>query len=206
LDKRQLIDWHKSLFGINDITLLHNRNREVSNSTQFISPLKTANGIYIDGGRQWRLVDAYLGTGVVTEIKNALNRGAVVMGSSAGATIIGSFLIRGMPANSDYPEGDNRGIIYPGYTTGFGLLPNSAIDQHVDERGRNNDLRTVIDAHPKLTGLGLFQDAAIVVHQNKFYVIDGQVIVWSKSKNGAITNIELRQRQGYDLSTRSALN
>jgi cyanophycinase len=40
-------------------------------------------------------VDAYLNTSVEKEIKKLLDRGGVVGGTSAGATIQGSYLVRG---------------------------------------------------------------------------------------------------------------
>lgn len=42
-------------------------------------------------------------------------------------------------------------MMSPGHETGFGLLPNSAIDQHVNTRGREADLGAVVSAHPEST-------------------------------------------------------
>jgi cyanophycinase len=58
-----------------------------------------------------------------------LERGGVVGGSSAGATIQGSYMVRGAP------EG-NQIMMAPGHEEGFGFLRASAIDQHVTTRGR----------------------------------------------------------------------
>jgi len=114
------------------------------------SKVERDSGVWIDGGRQWRLVDAYAGTAVEREIKALLARGGVVFGSSAGASIQASFLVRGAPATDGNPDGDNTIMIAPGYETGFGLLPNSAIDQHVEERARETDLDAVMATHPEL--------------------------------------------------------
>jgi cyanophycinase len=199
INMSQLPRRYKKLIDVDNITILHTRNKEDSNSDSFVNPIKNANGIFIDGGRQWRLVDSYLNTEVEKQIKAALNRGAVVMGSSAGASIQSSFLVRGMPGNSKNLDGDNTVMIFPGYTTGFGLLPNSAIDQHVDARGREGDLRQVIGQHPELLGVGIDQDAAIIVHQNKFYVVGGSVTIWSMGANSTLSPIKLNSGQGYVL-------
>jgi cyanophycinase-like exopeptidase len=56
------------LFGLKHVTALHTRDRVRANSPGFAEPLRHASGVWIDGGRQWRLADAYLGTAVLVEI------------------------------------------------------------------------------------------------------------------------------------------
>lgn len=165
-------------FDVKRVTVLHTRDRVQANSAGFVEPLKHASGVWFDGGRQWRLVDAYLGTAVEREIKALLDRGGVVGGSSAGATIQGSYLVRGAPGNAGNPNGDNTIMMVPGHETGFGLLANSAIDQHVIVRHREGDLAKVIASHPNLLGIGLDADTAIVVHGDEFRVIgESKVII-----------------------------
>src|SRR5712692_4992798 len=103
---------------------MHTRNRDEANSNQFVEPLRRVSGVWIDGGRQPKLVDAYLDTAVEREIKSLLARGGVVGGSSAGASIQGSYLVRGHPGDKNHPDGDNTIMMFPGYEAGFGLLAN----------------------------------------------------------------------------------
>lgn len=58
-----------------------------------------------------------------------------------------------------------------GHEQGFALLPNSAIDQHVSERGREQDLEPIIAAHPELLDIGIDPDTIIVVRGEEFEVI-----------------------------------
>jgi cyanophycinase len=117
------------------------------------------------------LADAYLGTRVQRELHNVLKRGGVIAGSSAGASILASYLVRGDPKG---PET----VMAAGHEQGFALLPNSAIDQHVSERNREHDLEPVVAAHPKLLGIGIDPDTIIVVHANQFEVIGkGKVFI-----------------------------
>lgn len=55
-------------------------------------------------------------------------------------------------------------MMAPGHETGFGFFTNTAIDQHVDARGRENDLSVVMKAHPELLGIGIDQRTSITVH------------------------------------------
>jgi cyanophycinase len=170
-------------FGIAHVTVLHTRDRKLADSAEFTLPLRQASGVWIEGGRQWRLADAYLGTAVEREIKALLARGGVVGGSSAGATIQGSYLVRGAPAAPGNPDGDNTIMMVAGHERGFALLPNSAIDQHVIARHRESDLVPVIASHPNLLGIGIDQETAIVVHGDTFEVIgDSKVIIHDGKK------------------------
>jgi cyanophycinase len=193
-----------TFLGVRNYTELHTRDRNKANSEAFVEPLRHAAGVWIDGGRQWRLVDAYAGTAVERELKALLARGGVVFGSSAGASIQASFLVRGAPATPGNPDGDNTILVAPGYETGFGLLPNSAIDQHVEERARETDLDAVIAAHPELLGIGLDQSAAIIVHGDSFFVVGGQVAIHDgKQHIGGAFYYLLSSGQAFNLKNRA---
>ena len=149
--------------GASDITVLHTTDRKVADSEAFVAPLRRARGVHFGGGRQWRLADAYLHTRTHRELLGVLARGGVISGSSAGATIMGSFLVRGDTATNTVMMGD--------HVEGFGLLRNVAIDQHLLRRNRQFDMLEVIGAHPHLLGIGLDENTAIVVQGDRFEVI-----------------------------------
>jgi len=188
-------------FSATHCTVLHTTDRSVADSEAFVKPLQDATGVWIVGGRQWRLADAYLNTRTEKELFNLLDRGGVIGGGSAGATIQGSFLIRGQA----HPD-DNRVMIAPdGHTVGFGFVTNVAIDQHVDARERENDLAVVIKAHPELLGIGLDQGTSITVHGDEF-VVNGphRVAVWDGKDHGGKGYYYLHTGDRFDLATRVA--
>lgn len=150
--------------GVKHISVLHTRDRKVADSEEFVRPLRTARAVWFVGGRQWRLADAYLNTRTQRELFALLKRGGVIGGSSAGATIQGSYMVRGAV------EG-NEVMISPGHEVSLGFLRESAIDQHLLTRHREKDLLEVIDKHPDLLGIGLDEGTAIVVHGDRFAVI-----------------------------------
>src|SRR5213080_494882 len=184
-------------WGINPdhVTMLHTRDKARANSEFFIEALRKASGVVIWGGRQWRLADAYLDTGVEDEIKRLLARGGVVFGTSAGATIQGSFLVRGDPKGNEI-------VMSPGHERGFGLLSNSAIDQHVNTRQREHDLVTVIEKHRELLGLGIDEGAAIVVHGDSFEVLGGQVAIYDGKQHNGNSYYFLSPGQVFSLKER----
>lgn len=192
------------MFGVKHVTVLHTRDRKVANTEKFVEPLRHASGVWFEGGRQWRLADAYLGTRVEREIKALLARGGVVGGASAGATIQGSFLVRGDPAHPGNPDGDNRIMMVPGHEAGLALLPDSAIDQHVLVRHREDDLDQVIAKHPKLLGIGIDQGAAILVHGDTFKTMDGEVLIHDGKKHAGKEYYVLQPGESFNLRTRTA--
>jgi cyanophycinase len=151
------------------LTVLHTRDRAVANSETFTAPLRSATAVFFDGGRQWRLVDGYAGTLTEQELRGVLDRGGLIAGTSAGATIQGSYLIRGSPLSNDI-------LMAPGYERGFGYLSNAAIDQHVTQRDRENDLSKVIAVHPGLLGVGIDESTAVTVQRNIMTVIGRGVV------------------------------
>ena len=149
--------------GATNLTVLHTNVRSKADSDEFVQSIREATGVWFPGGRQWRLADSYLDTKTERELRNLLDRGGVIGGSSAGATIQGSFLARGDTRTNEIMMGD--------HVEGFGFLTNSAIDQHLLQRNRQFDLVDVIQAHPELLGIGIDENTAIVVTGNEFEVI-----------------------------------
>jgi cyanophycinase len=152
-----------TMAGAKNVTVLHTYDTSIANSKEFVRPLLKATGVWFNGGRQWRLVDAYANTLTETEIRKVLDRGGVIGGSSAGATIQGSYLVRGDTRANTLVMGDHE--------VGFAYLNNAAIDQHLLVRNRQNDLPAVISKFPHLLGIGLDENTAIVVKGNEFEVI-----------------------------------
>ena len=166
---------------------------------EFAAPLRKATGVWFGGGRQWRLVDSYWDTITLKEIWNLLNRGGVIGGTSAGASIQASYLVRGAR------EG-NTVMMAPGYEAGFGFLKNVAVDQHINTRKREADLKEVITAHPDLLGIGLYESTAIVVQGDKFEVIgEGQVAITDGKDYAGKSYYFLSVGERFDLRKRVKL-
>jgi cyanophycinase len=192
-----LKQWREN--GATNLTVIHTRDRKVADSEAFVKPIREARGVFFGGGRQWRLADSYLNTLTHKELAALLSRGGVVGGSSAGASILGSFMVRGDTKSNEKMIGD--------HTVGLGFLKNAAIDQHLLRRNRQFDMLEVIDAHPELLGIGLDEDTAIVVEGDRFDVI-GQsyaVIYSTKPVAGASGRFYfMGAGDRFDMKTRKA--
>jgi len=160
--------------GFRNITILHTRDSALANDDKFIAPLKTATGIFFRGGRQWRIADGFLNTKAHQEMFRLLDRGGVIAGTSAGATIQGSYLARGDTKNNQIMMGDHE--------VGLGFIRNVAIDQHVLARNRQFDMFEILKNRPELLGISIDENTAIVVKGDVFEVIGrSYVIIYDKS-------------------------
>ena len=185
--------------GASRLTVLHTTERAIADTEAFVEPLRRAGGVWFGGGRQWRLADAYLDTKVHDALRGVLARGGVVGGSSAGATILGSYLVRGDTRTNTVMMGDHE--------EGFGLLRGVGIDQHLLRRNRQFDLIEVIRARPELLGIGIDEDTAIVVQGDRFEVIgQSYVAIYDHERlvdSGGLFYF-LAPGDAYDLATREA--
>jgi cyanophycinase len=167
-----LRQWRQN--GARNITVMHTRDRKVADSDAFVKPIRNARGVFFGGGRQWRLADSYLDTRTHQELIALLNRGGVIGGSSAGASILASFMVRGDTKSNEKMIGD--------HVVGLGFLKNAAIDQHLLRRNRQFDMLEVIDKYPNLLGIGIDEDTAIVVEGDRFDVIGKSYVVVYSNK------------------------
>jgi cyanophycinase len=156
--------WKK--LGCTNVHMLHTHDPKVADTEEFAKILRDANAVYFDGGRQWNIVDSYANTLTLREFHKVLERGGVIGGSSAGATIQGDYLVRGAIAGSEIvmtPE--------PEHEHGFAFLRKVAIDQHINTRNRWDDIIPVIKKYPTFLGIGLSEGTAIIVTGDRFEVI-----------------------------------
>lgn len=163
-EQKVIATWLKR--GLKHVRMLHTHDPKVADTEEFARPLREANAVWFDGGRQWNIVDSYMNTLTYREFHKVLERGGVIGGSSAGATIQGDYLVRGAIAGPQImmtPE--------PEHEHGFRFLRRSAIDQHINTRNRWDDLIPVIQKYPEMLGIGLSEGTAIIVTGDRFEVM-----------------------------------
>ncbi len=152
--------------GLKNVKMLHTHDPKVADTEEFVKDLRQATAVWFNGGRQWNIVDSYAGTLTYKEFHKVLERGGVIGGSSAGATIQGEYLVRGDTSGPNVMMTEE-----PTHQKAFEFLRKSAIDQHINARLRWNDLIPVIKKWPNLLGIGLSEGTAIIVKGDTFEVM-----------------------------------
>lgn len=152
--------------GARHVVVLHTTDPKVADSDSLAALVAKAGGVWFEGGRQYRLVDAYAATRTERAFHDVLARGGVVGGSSAGASILGDFLVRGAPSNNNLIMDD------PSHRKGFAFLRGVAIDQHVVARERLADLAdSIMPKYPSLLGMSEDEGTAWVVRGDTAKII-----------------------------------
>jgi cyanophycinase len=152
--------------GLKHVKMLHTHDPKVADTEAFVKDLQDADAVWFNGGRQWNIVDSYMNTRTLREFQKVLERGGVIGGSSAGATIQGQYLVRGDTSGANIMMTQEAT-----HQAGFAFLRRSAIDQHINTRNRWDDLVPVIQKYPNLLGIGLSEGTAIIVTGDRFEVL-----------------------------------
>ena len=163
-EEERIASWLKR--GLKNVKMLHTHDPKLADTPEFVKDLREANAVWFDGGRQWNIVDSYAKTLAYKEFHKVLERGGVIGGTSAGATIQGEYLVRGDTSGPNVVMTEE-----PNHQEAFKFLRRTAIDQHINARNRWDDLIPVIQKYPNLLGIGLSEGTAIAVRGDTFEVL-----------------------------------
>jgi cyanophycinase len=184
--------------GAQRLDILHTRSTSVADLEAFGAPIDQATGVWFSGGYESRLLDVYLDTRTHRKLEELLARGGVIGGNSAGASALASFLVRGTARH-----GETGTLARP---RGFGFLRNVALDQHLLERGRENEMFSVLHTQPQLLGIGLNEGSALVVTGDLARVMGGRVAIYDLTDPLSLIPLRwLGPGDAYDLGTRRVI-
>ncbi len=193
--------------GCKHVRVLHTRDPAVADSDKrILKMLDEATGFWIDGGRTYRVMEAYENTQVQKKIHALLQRGGVFGGSSAGCQLASEFLVRGNPETAKQLE-------FPLYNRGLGLLTGVILDAHFRQRQREVEFGNLVLRHPKLLGIGVDEDTSIVVKgeiatvvgENGVTFFDATSPVSTGEKTSVPTETLLKNGARFNLKTRRAI-
>jgi cyanophycinase len=109
------------------------------------------------GGNQLKLSGIVNGTAFGEAVRAAHLRGAVVGGTSAGASILSSHMVAFGPGGSMPKQRMTQ------LAAGLGLVRDVVIDQHFAQRNRYGRLLMLVAQSPGLLGIGVDEDTGAVV-------------------------------------------
>jgi len=149
-----------SRLGASRVHLLGIRDRQQAAEDDTVRLIKQSGVIFFTGGDQLRLTNVLGGSPVLSAIRDRLEDGAVVAGTSAGAAAMpGTMIYNGAAADALRKGAVNM-------TFGLGFVDGLIIDSHFLERGRFTRLMEVGASNPEYLGVGLGEDAGVIIHPN----------------------------------------
>ena len=154
--------------GVPRVQTIHAVTRAQANDEQAAVTIRTATGIFMTGGNQLRLSSTIGGTRLADAVLDQFRKGAVVAGTSAGASAMSSHMIA-FGASGATPKHRMAQI-----AAGLGVLPGVIVDQHFQQRNRLGRLLSLIAQNPSLLGLGVDEDTAGVVGPDHIMEVIGR--------------------------------
>ncbi|GAA0534630.1 cyanophycinase [Chitinophaga japonensis] len=198
-NKKEFKDALLKRFKLNDLTILHTRDRQEANREAFIAALRKAKAVWISGGNAGRFTAAYIGTKVEEELKALLKRGGIIAGESAGAIVQGSYTIRGNP--------NKPVLMVKGSEKGLCLLDKVAINPHLSSAKRENELVTIIDTYPYLLGIGIDDDTGLIIKDGVGEVFgSGKIAIYDNKRHKEGWYYWLKAGDKFDFKNRVPVN
>jgi cyanophycinase len=156
-------------------------NRKDAADPQVIEHLLQADGVFMTGGDQRKLLSIIGGTRTAAAMHRIYReRGACIAGTSAGASAMSEHMLAEGWVNP-HPQ---KGAV--DLAAGLGFLPRAIVDQHFSERQRLGRLLTVVAQNPYLLGVGIDEDTALVIERGMGLEVVG---------DGAVTLVDGREMQ-----------
>ena len=172
--------------GLTDLHELYVEDRAESADEEKLAPLMTASGVFFSGGDQLRISSQVGDTPFENHVRRIFEEGGVVAGTSAGASAMAEIMmVRGASG-----ESNRIGDLH--MAPGLSLISDVIIDQHFAERGRIGRLLGAVALNPRILGIGIDEDTAIIVHGSSFrvvgkgavYIVDGTGLTRSNIADG----------------------
>lgn len=177
-------------FGAKNAGVIHIQNRKEAENQLILKRLERADILMFTGGDQLRLSSIIGGTKFHDMLLNKYHEeDFLVAGTSAGAAAASQQMIYG-PNNENILKGSAKVAL------GLGLLHDVIVDTHFIERSRMGRLLQIVVSNPRLLGIGLGEDAGLVIKDGKMeaigsgmtILIDGREI-----KESNLTQVEIGQ-------------
>lgn len=170
--------------GVAHVVAPRPRTRAEAADPALVSQLDEVTGVFLTGGNQSTLSGVVAGTPFGAAIVAAHQRGAVIAGTSAGASAQSEHMI------AFGSEGTTPKLRMAQMSAGLGLLPGVVIDQHFDQRGRYGRLLSLVAHAPHLLGLGVDEDTAGIVTDGHLLEVVGRGAVTLFDGHAMASNVD----------------
>lgn len=191
-DEEAALDTYADIFleiGAREVLPLRIQSRPEALEDEALEVVRKADAFFFTGGDQLRITSALGGTPVHVALRDAHRQGAVIGGTSAGASMMTATMIVEGPGDATPSRNDVR------MSPGMGFLKDAVVDQHFAQRGRVNRLFSAVAQNPQVLGIGVDEDTAIVVEEERrsfrvigsrtVTVVDGRPMTHTTASEGA---------------------
>ena len=157
--------------GVADVVGIRPESRAQAADPDIVAAVDAATGVFMTGGNQTKLAALVVGSPLGGAIRAAHRRGALVAGTSAGASVCSEHMV------SFGTSGATPKFRVGQVSQGLGLLPGVIVDQHFTQRNRFGRLLALVAANPAQLGVGIDEDTAAVVRPDGTLEVVGRGVV-----------------------------
>src|SRR3954464_10803432 len=204
--------------GVRRLEHLDVSNREALLRNPQPEILDDATVVFFTGGGQLRITTLFGGTELCERIQEFYRRGGTIAGTSAGASVMSDTMLVSGEGDESHRVGSHL-MMAPG----LGYIKDVIVDQHFAERGRIGRLLGAVAQNPRFLGVGLDENTAIVVEEERrfrvigegaVYIVDGRGVTSTNltdegpERAMSIFNVRLHvlsQGDEFDLRTRTPI-
>lgn len=175
------------------------RPLDAEKRVRFIAQLNAATGVFFSGGDQNRIMDVLADEGLQSLLRSKYAAGTPFGGTSAGAAVMSDPMMTG-EADLKILDGTKVGV-----RKGLGLIKDVIFDQHFLARQRHNRLFGLIIVSPKMLGIGIDEDTAVLIEDNRKLTVAGRsqvMFVFAKDAKRPFLLDFLHAGDSFDLSKR----
>jgi len=201
--------------GVPHVFRLDIESREEASSPRAMRILEGATGVFFTGGDQLKITSQIGDTPLYSRTREIFESGGVIAGTSAGASVMSETMLVANQAEASYRIKSSL-LMAPG----LGFAEDMLIDQHFAERGRMARLIGAVSQNPRVLGVGIDEDTAIIVEHNRsfrvlgvgaVYIVDGSTTTYANIgdedsdrtlSSFNITVHMMSQGDRFDLTTR----
>jgi cyanophycinase len=159
-------------------------NRDAAFDPEVVDLLKAARVIFFSGGDQVRITSRLGGSMLCDAIRKSYESGVTLAGTSAGTSCMSETMLVGGSGDESHKVGGAL-LMAPG----LGLMTNVIIDQHFAERGRIGRLLGAVAQNPRILGVGIDEDTAIIVNDGRFRVFGSGAVYVIDAISESYTNV-----------------
>jgi cyanophycinase len=155
--------------GVRHVYKLSVDSREDAKSEASVRVLEGANGVFFTGGDQVRITSQLGCSPVCQRIQEIYESGGVIAGTSAGASVMSETMM--VSGNGDETHRLGAGLQL---APGLGLIRGIIVDQHFAERGRLGRLVAAVAQNPRIIGIGIDENTAVIVERDQKFTVLGE--------------------------------
>ena len=186
----EILDEYERVFlalGAGSVVRLRPSSRAEADGVDLAAELADVDAVFMTGGNQLKLTQIIGGTRFADAVRSAYQRGALVGGTSAGASAVSEHMI----AFGDETDTPRQGVTAS--AAGLGLLPDVIVDQHFAQRNRYGRLLSLVARSPRLLGLGVDEDTAAVIRGGHLVEVIGTGCVFVADGSNAVSDAHIAE-------------